>query len=144
MWISPEFKIYLIKEFQRLKDEENVRNSAVWNLKRTLAKLNYRIHTDAVKSFLIPSEVTPAQSSLTYASEADVLNVAPFEKTAREWRDANPDQDGNVRDHASMTQLLVLANLEALNAEFTHMNLPQCERLQRLNAVAIRQMQLLI
>ena len=144
MWISPEFKIYLIKEFQRLKDEENTRNSEDWNLNRTLAKLNYRIHTDAVKTFLIPFEVTPEQSASTYASEADVLNVALFGKTAREWRDANPDLEGNVRDHASITQLLVIANLEALNAEFIRMNLPQSERLKRLNATAIRQMKLLI
>lgn len=143
MWISPEFKIYLIREFQRLKDEENVRKSEDWNLKRTLAKLNYRIHTDAVKTLLIPFEVTATQSAIKYASEADVLNVALFGKTAREWREANPDLEGNVRDHATITQLLVIANLESLNAEFIHMNLSQGERLKRLNAIAIRQMQLL-
>ncbi len=143
MWISPEFKIYLIKEFQRLKDDENFRNSNDWNLNRTLAKLNYRIHTDAVKTYLIPLEITAAQSALTYAAEADVLNVALFGSTAREWRDTNPNLEGNVRDHASITQLLVLANLESLNAEFLHINLSQSERLKRLNAIAIRQMRLL-
>jgi len=143
MWISPEFKIYLIKEFQRLKEDESQRLSLAWNLNRTLSKLNYRIHTDAVKTHLIPPEVTPAQAAITYASEADVLNVALFGKTAKQWRDANPALDGNMRDYAGIEQLLVLANIEGMNAEFIHMGLLQCERLKRLNQIAIRQMQTL-
>jgi hypothetical protein len=143
MWISPEFKIYLIKEFQRLKDDENRRLSLAWNLNRTLSKLNYRIHTDAVKVHLIPPEVTPAQAAMTYASEADLLNVALFGQTARQWRDANPKLDGNMRDHATIEQLLVLANIEGMNAEFIHMELAQGDRLKRVNQIAIRQMQTL-
>lgn len=143
MWISPEFKIYLIKEFQRLKEDENRRLSLAWNLNRTLAKINYRLHTDAIQAHLIPAEVTPKQASITYANEADLLNVALFGQTAREWRDANPDKEGNMRDHATLEQLLVLANIENMNAEFIHMELPQGERLKRLNAIAIRQMRTL-
>jgi hypothetical protein len=143
MWISPEFKIYLIKEFQRLKDDENRRLSLAWNLNRTLSKLNYRIHTDAVKTHLIPPEVTPAQAAMTYASEADVLNMALFGQTARQWRDANPKLEGNMREYATIEQLLVLANIEGMNAEFIHMGLAQGERLKRLNQIAIRQMQTL-
>ena len=142
-WISVEFRLYLIKEFQRLKDDENRRLSLAWNLNRTLSKLNYRIHTDAVKAHLVPPEVTPAQAAFTYATEADLLNVALFGHTAREWRDANPKLEGNVRDYASVEQLLVLANMEGMNAEFIHMGLPQGERLRRLNQIAIRQMQVL-
>ena len=140
MWISPEFKIYLIKEFQRLKDDENRRLSLAWNLNRTLSKLNYRIHTDAIKCNLIPPEITSVQAAITYATEADVLNVALFGLTAKQWRDANPKLDGNMRDHASIEQLLVLANLESLNAEFIHMELPPATRLIKLNGIAIRQM----
>ena len=143
MWISPEFKIYLIKEFQRLKEDENRRLSLAWNLNRTLSKLNYRIHTDAVKQHLIPPEVTAAQATITYATEADLLNVALFGLTAKQWRDANPKLDGNMRDHATIEQLLVLTNLEGLNAEFIHMKLPQGERLRKLNAIAIRQIETL-
>ena len=142
-WLSPEFKLYLIKEFQRLKEAENRRLSLAWNLNRTLSKLNYRIHTDAVKAHLIPSEVTPAQAAITYATEADLLNVALFGHTARQWRDANPKLEGNVRDYAGIEQLLVLANMEGMNAEFIHMGLAQGERLKRLNQIAIRQMQVL-
>ncbi len=142
-WISVEFKLYLIREFQRLKEDENRRLSLSWNLNRTLAKLNYRIHTDAVKAHLIPPEVTPAQAAITYATEADLLNVALFGHTARQWRDSNPKLEGNVRDYASVEQLLVLANMEGMNAEFIHMGLPQGERLKRLNQIAIRQMQVL-
>ena len=142
-WISSEFKLYLIREFQRLKDDESRRLSLAWNLNRTLSKLNYRIHTDAVKAHLIPPEVTPAQAAFTYATEADLLNVALFGHTARQWRDANPKLEGNVRDYASVEQLLVLANMEGMNAEFIHMGLPQGERLKRLNQIAIRQMQVL-
>ena len=142
-WISVEFKLFLIKEFQRLKDDENQRLSLSWNLNRTLSKLNYRIHTDAIKTHLIPPEVTPARAAATYASEADLLNVALFGLTAREWRDANSKLDGNMRDHATIEQLLVLANIESMNAEFIHMALPQSSRLTRLNEIAIRQMKTL-
>ncbi len=142
-WLSPEFKLYLIKEFQRLKEDENRRLSLAWNLNRTLSKLNYRIHTDAIKAHLIPPEITQAQASITYANEADVLNLALFGQTARQWRDANPVLEGNMRDHATIEQLLVLANIEGMNAEFIHMGILQCERLKRLNQIAIRQMQTL-
>ena len=142
-WLSPEFKLYLIKEFQRLKEDESRRLSLDWNLNRTLAKLNYRIHTDAIKARLIPVVVTPAQASIVYASEADVLNVALFGQTAKQWRDANPELEGNMREYASVEQLLVLANIEGMNVEFIRMCLPQSERLTRLNEIAIRQIQLL-
>lgn len=142
-WVSVEFKLYLIKEFQRLKDDENHRLSLAWDLNRTLSKLNYRIHTDAVKTHLIPAAVTPAQAAFTYATEADLLNVALFGQTARQWRDANPTLDGNMRDHATIEQLLVLANIEGINAELIHMGLPSADRLLRLNQIAIRQMQVL-
>jgi hypothetical protein len=140
MWISPGFKVYLIKEFQRLKEDENRRLSLAWDLNRTLSKLNYRIHTDAIQAHLIPPEVTPAQAAVTYASEADLLNVALFGHTAADWRKSNPDKKGNVREYATVEQLLVLANIEGMNAEFIHMSLPQAERLKRLNEIAIRQM----
>jgi len=143
MWISPEFKIYLIKEFQRLKEDENRRLSLAWNLNRTLSKLNYRIHTDAIKAYLIPAEITPAQAAITYASEADMLNVTLFGQTAKQWRDANSKLEGNMRDYATIEQLLVLANIEGMNAELIHMELSQGERLKRLNKIAIRQMQVL-
>ena len=142
-WVSVEFKLYLIKEFQRLKEDENRRLSLAWDLNRTLSKLNYRIHTDAVKTNLIPAVVSAAQAASTYASEADLLNVALFGQTAKQWRDANPTLDGNMRDSASIQQLLVLANIESLSAEFIQMGLSEGERLQKLNAVAIRQMRLL-
>lgn len=143
MWISPEFKIYLIKEFQRLKEDENRRLSLAWNLNRTLSKLNYRIHTDAIKAHLIPPQVTPVQAAVTYATEADVLNVALFGQTAKQWRDGNAVREGNMRDYASIEQLLVLANIEGMNAELIHMGLSQGERLKRLNEIAIRQMRVL-
>jgi len=142
-WISVEFRLYLIKEFQRLKADENRRLSLAWNLNRTLTKLNYRIHTDAIKAHLIPAEVTSAQAAVTYATEADVLNVALFGQTAKQWRDANPKLVGNMREYATVEQLLVLANIEGMNAEFIHMDLAQGERLKRLNQTAIRQMQVL-
>lgn len=126
-WISVEFKLFLIKEFQRLKEDESSRLSLAWNLNRTLSKLNYRIHTDAIQAHLIPPEVTPAQAAMTYASEADILNVALFGHTAAEWRQANPEKKGNVRDHATVEQLLVLANIEGMNAELIHMGLAQGE-----------------
>src|SRR3989338_8634616 len=142
-WISVEFKLYLIKEFQRLKEDENSRLSLAWNLNRTLSKLNYRIHTDAIKSHLIPAAVTSAQAIIIYANEADMLNVALFGQTAKQWRDANAEMDGNMRDYATIEQLLVLANIENMNAELIHMKLSQGDRLKRLNAIAIRQMQVL-
>ena len=143
MWISPEFKIYLIKEFQRLKEEENSRLSLAWNLNRTLSKLNYRIHTDAIKAHLIPAAVTPSQAAVTYANEADILNVALFGRTAKQWRTANTKLEGNMREYATIEQLLVLANIESMNAEFIRMRLSQGDRLKRLNEIAIRQMQVL-
>ena len=142
-WISVEFKLFLIKEFQRLKEDENSRLSLAWNLNRTLSKLNYRIHTDAIKTHLIPAVVTPAQAAMTNATEADMLNVALFGQTAKQWRDSNPALDGNMRDHATVEQLLVLSNIEGMNAELIHMGLSQGERLKRLNQIAIRQIQVL-
>ena len=142
-WISVEFKLYLIKEFQRLKEDESRRLSLAWNLNRTLSKLNYRIHTDAIQAHLIPAAVTPAQAAITYANEADLLNVALFGLTAKQWRDTNPKLEGNMREHASIEQLLVLANIEGMNAELIHMGLSQGDRLKRLNEIAIRQMQVL-
>lgn len=139
-WLSPEFKLYLIKEFQRLKDEESVRLSLNWNLNRTLAKVNYRIHTDAIKENIIPPDITKEQAQHIYANEADVLNVALFGQTAKQWRDANKNSEGNIRDYGTIEQLLVLANLESMNAEFIRMNLPQAERLKKLNQIAIQQL----
>ena len=139
-WLSPEFKLYLIKEFQRLKEDENSRLSLAWNLNRTLSKLNYRIHTDAIKEFIIPKNITKEQSNYVYASEADVLNVALFGKTAKQWREENKDLEGNIRDYATIEQLLVLANIESLNAEFIRMDLPQNQRLLKLNQTAIIQL----
>lgn len=143
-WISIEFKLYLIVEFQRLKNEESRRSNLDWNLNRTLAKVNYRIHTDAIKENLIPPALSSQQVNRIYADEADVLNVALFGQTAKQWRDANPKLEGNIREHASVEQLLVLANLESMNAEFIHMGLAQGDRLQRLNVIAIRQMKMLM
>lgn len=139
-WLSPEFKLYLIKEFQRLKDDENNRLNLTWNLHRTLSKINYRIHTDAIREHIIPGSITKEQAALVYAHEADVLNMALFGKTAKQWRDDNPDAEGNIRDHASIEQLLVLANIESMNAEFIKMNLTQSERLLKLNQIAISQL----
>jgi hypothetical protein len=143
-WLSPEFKLYLIKEFQRLKDEENDRLKLDWNLQRTLAKINYRIHTDAIKDTLIPPSITKAQASAVYASEADLLNVALFGQTAKQWRDANPGAEGNLRDHAPLEQLVVLTNLESLNSVLIRQGLPQPERLASLNDIAITQMRTLL
>ncbi|NOQ33245.1 MAG: KilA-N domain-containing protein [Methanosarcinales archaeon] len=140
-WLSPEFKLYLIKEFQRLKEDENMRLSLDWNLNRTLAKLNYRIHTDAIKSHIIPPLIDKKREGFIYANEADVLNVALFGKTAKQWRDENPEQKGNIREYANLEQLLVLANIESMNAEFIRMGLPQPERLRKLNQIAITQLQ---
>ena len=119
-WLSPEFKLYLITEFQRLKEDEQQRQALEWNLQRTLSKINYRIHTDAIKEQIIPHEVTRAQAAMTYASEADLLNVALFGMTAAEWRSASPDKDGNMRDHATLEQLVVLSNMESINALLIH------------------------
>jgi hypothetical protein len=142
MWLSPEFQIYLINEFQRLKEEEQ--KQLGWSAKRELTKLNYHIHTDAIKQNLIPEELTPAQIAIVYASEADVLNVALFGKTAKQWRDANPDLKGNMRDYASMNELICLANMENLNAVFIQEQMPQKERLVKLNKIAIQQMKVLL
>ncbi len=140
-WISVEFKLYLIKEFQRLKDEEQ--KQLGWDIKRNLAKINYRIHTDAIKENLIPLELTKAQINHVYASEADVLNMALFGMTAKQWRDKNPGQKGNVRDYADINQLVCLSNLENLNAHFINEGILQSQRLIKLNKIAIQQMKLL-
>ena len=140
-WVSPQFKLYLLREFQRLKEEEQ--KLLGWSAKRELAKINYRIHTDAIKQNLIPQELTPAQKSFVYADEADMLNVAMFGKTAREWREENPDLKGNIRDYASINQLICLSNMENLNAVFINEGLAQSERLEKLNKVAIQQMKVL-
>ena len=139
-WISVEFRLYLIKEFQRLKEEENERKSLDWDIKRNLAKINYRIHTDAIKENLIPKEVTKQQINNIYANEADVLNVALFGMTAKEWRENNHEKKGNVRDYANVSQLICLSNLENLNALFIKEMIPQHKRLVRLNKIAIEQM----
>src|SRR5699024_5175395 len=144
MWLSPEFQIYLINEFQRLKEEENERLKLEWNLQRTLAKVNYQIHTDAIKANLIPKEITNQQAGFVYASEADLLNVALFGITAKEWRESNPDKKGNMRDYATLDQLVVLSNMESINALLIQQGLPQKERLIQLNQVAITQMKSLI
>ena len=143
-WISSEFKLYLIVEFQRLKDEENDRLKLEWNLQRTLSKINYRIHTDAIKETLIPTTITQAQAGFVYANEADLLNVALFGQTAKQWRDAHPDAEGNIRDHAPLEQLVVLTNLESLNSVLIRQGLSQPERLQKLNEIAITQMRTLL
>jgi len=144
MWISPHFKIYLIKEFQRLKDEENDRLKLNWDLQRTLAKVNYHIHTDAIKENLIPAEITKQQANSVYASEADILNVALFGMTAKQWRDTNPDKKGNIRDYAIIEQLVVLSNMESINALLIQQGVPQNERLMQLNKVAVTQMKSLV
>ena len=144
MWISAEFKIYLIREFQRLKEEEQQRLSLEWNLQRTLAKLNYRIHTDAVKEHILPPVITKEQASYTYASEADLLNMALFGKTAQQWRKEKPKEKGNMRDYASLEQLIVLSNIESINALLISQKIPQSERLVQLNNVAITQMKSLL
>jgi hypothetical protein len=141
-WVSVEFKLYLIKEFQRLKETEKAQLG--WDIRRNLAKINYRIHTDAIKTNLIPPELTAMQVNLVYASEADVLNMALFGKTAKQWRDANPAEKGNIRDFANGAQLVCLANLESLNAHFINEGVTQSERLIKLNQVAIRQMSILM
>ncbi len=143
-WISSEFKLYLIVEFQRLKADENDRLKLEWNFQRTLAKVNYHIHTDAIKENLIPEELTNLQISFVYANEADLLNVALFGKTAQQWRSENPNTEGNIRDQATIKQLVVLSNMESINAVLIHQNLPQHERLMQLNQIAITQMRSLL
>ena len=141
MWISPEFKIYIVKEFQRLKADEQ--KLLGWTAKRELSKINYRIHTDAIKSHLIPAEVTKEQANIIYAEEADVLNVAMFGMTAKQWREANPDLKGNMRDYATINELICLSNMENINAVLINDDIPQGERLVKLNQIAIQQMQVL-
>jgi len=143
-WVSAEFKLYIIKDYQRLKSDENSRLSLEWNVNRTISKINYKIHTDAIKDKLIPLGVTPAQQGITYASEAEVLNVALFGKTSKEWRAENPGNKGNIRDYATIQQLIVLSNLESMNAELIKQGIPQCDRLKRLNTMAIEQLTTLI
>ena len=141
MWISPEFKVYIVKEFQRLKEEEQ--RLLGWSAKRELSKINYRIHTDAIKRNIIPEEVTPQQASIIYANEADVLNVDMFGMTAKQWREVNADKKGNIRDYATINALICLSNMENLNAVFIDQGLPQSERLIKLNQIAIQQMKVL-
>ena len=141
MWISPKFQLLLVKEYQRLKTEEQ--RLLGWSAKRELSKINYRIHTDAIKQNLIPMEVTPMQASIIYANEADVLNVAMFGMTAKQWREANPEQKGNIRDYATINELICLSNMENLNAVFIEQNMTQRERLVKLNQIAIHQMSIL-
>jgi hypothetical protein len=143
-WISIEFKLYIIKEFQRMKDEENKQLKLEWNLQRTISKINYRIHTDAIKANLIPPELSKYQVQFIYANEADVLNTALFGMTAKEWQESNPDKSGNVRDHATLEQLVVLSNLESINSVLINQELTQSERLINLNAIAISQMKSLL
>ena len=140
-WVSPQFKLYLIQEFERLKAEEQ--KLLGWSAKRELSKINYRIHTDAIKSHLIPAEVTKAQASIIYAEEADVLNVAMFGMTARQWREANPELKGNIRDYATINELICLSNMENINAVLINDGVPQGERLVKLNQIAIQQMRVL-
>jgi len=143
-WISPQFKYYLIKEFQRLKEDENDRLKLEWNLQRTLSKVNYHIHTDAIKEKLIPPSLSKEKINFVYADEADMLNMALFGTTAKAWKEANPQAKGNIRDEATIEQLVVLSNLESINAVLIHQGLPQNERLQQLNKIAISQMKSLL
>ncbi|MCC5916728.1 MAG: KilA-N domain-containing protein [Cryomorphaceae bacterium] len=144
MWISPKFQLLLVKEYQRLKEEELSNKSLEWNVSRTLAKVNYRIHTDAIKESLIPKALNKNQIHFVYANEADLLNVALFGLTAKEWREKNPDHKGNMRDDATIEQLVVLSNLESLNAVFIQQGLSQSDRLNQLNQIAIQQMKSLL
>jgi len=139
-WISAEFKLYIIKDYKRIKSDENSRLSLNWNLNREISKLNYRIHTDAIKNNLIPSELTPAQISYTYANEADILNAALFGMTAKQWRNENSEEKGNIRDYASINQLLVLANMESYNAILIEQEMKQSERLVILRQLAVKQL----
>ena len=143
-WVSASFKLYLIKEIQRLKEDENNRLHLEWNLQRTISKINYHIHTDAIKENLIPQEITKQQTNFVYANEADLLNVALFGVTAKVWRDSNPDKKGNIRDYATLEQLVVLSNMESINALLIQQGLSQSDRLVQLNKVAITQMKSLL
>jgi hypothetical protein len=143
-WLSPEFKLYLIKEFQRLKEEEYRAKELEWSFQRTLAKVNYKIHTDAIKDRLIPHRITKAQANTIYANEADLLNVALFGMTAGKWREANSGKSGNMRDYATLEQLVVLSNMESINAVLIHQGIAQSERLLQLNNIAISQMKSLL
>jgi len=142
-WISPEFKLYIVKDYQRLKTEENSRLSLSWNLNRELSRINYRIHTDAIKGHLIPEDISARAQSFIYANEADVLNVALFGKTARMWREENPESKGNIRDEATLRQLIVLVNLESMNAELIKLGMSRPNRAARLNKMAIEQLSVL-
>ncbi len=144
MWISPKFQLLLVKEYQRLKEDESDRLKLQWNFQRTLAKVNYKIHTDAIKEKLIPIALSSKQTSIIYANEADVLNMALFGKTAKQWRDKNSNEKGNIRDFATIQQLVVLSNLESINAMLIHQNTSQKERLIKLNSMAITQMKSLV
>ncbi len=144
MWISPAFKVYLIKEFKRLKEEESNKLKLDWNLQRTLAKINYKIHTDAIKENLIPPKLTKMQMNFIYANESDLLNVALFGKTAKQWREANPNLKGNIRDYATLEQLIVLSNLESINSLLIRQDIKQPERLKQLNRIAIAQIKSLV
>jgi hypothetical protein len=144
MWISPKFQLLLVREFQRLKADESDRLKLEWNLQRTLAKVNYHIHTDAIKENLIPATLSKDKINFVYADEADMLNMALFGITAKQWRDANPKTEGNIRDDASIEQLVVLSNMESINAVLIHQGLQQSERLQQLNTIAITQMKSLV
>ena len=143
-WLSPEFKYFLISEFERLKIDEQHAKSLKWNLQRTLSKINYRIHTEAIKDEIIPKAITGEQTKFIYADEADLLNVALFGKTAKQWRDENPDKEGNIRDYATLEQLVVLSNMESINALLIRQGLPQSDRLIQLNNVAITQIRSLV
>jgi len=143
-WLSPEFKLYLIKEFQRLKEDENDRLKLSWNLQGTLAKVNYKIHTDAIKENLIPLLLTKEKTNFIYADEADLLNATLFGKTAKQWRIENPKVEGNIRDEATLEQLVVLSNLESINALLIQQGLTQGKRLMQLNTIAISQMKSLL
>ena len=143
-WISSEFKLYLLKEFQRLKSEENEKAKLEWDVSRTIAKLNYRVHTDAIKEFLIPKDLSKSKQRFVYTDEADLLNIALFGKTAKQWREENPDKKGNIRDEATMEQLVVLSNIESFNSELIKEEISSQERLERLNKIAISQMRIMI
>ena len=143
-WVSAEFKLFLIKEFQRLKEDEIKSKSLEWNLSRTLSKINYKIHTDAIKEYIIPKLLTKRECNFTYANEADILNIALFGMTAKEWRELYKDKDGNIRDYASVEELIVLSNMESINALFIEQDIPQSERLKQLNKLAISQMKSLV
>ena len=143
LWISAEFKLYLIKEFQRLKEDENEKKALGWDIKRNLAKMNYKIHTNAIKMHLVPEKISRSEENLIYATEADILNLALFGTTAKEWREKHPNEEGNIRDYADVSQLICLSNLENLNALFIKEGREKAKRLEKLNEIAIEQMTIL-